>query len=413
MRYALILVVLHLSLICGAQPPIVRETTASAREQLYRRLVQRSIQQNLSLPLTDSTEENWITAFETISLLRYRSPWTSARLELAFENPGQRSEAYQYALLALLSSWHPGPLSNKINTLYKQTVYPKLIAGCAALMSEQQGTDRKNLITDASRRIRTAGDSLTANILERYLNNRENRLSRTQLQDLLHHPFPGNRPVVFSLQRKNRNYPGAVLVRDTAGNFLRSNGLLFTVPQLARGLYNLPCFLPNGNTPQGIFRMQGTAVSRINFIGPTPNLQLSMPAETPVNVFLSDSSISDSIWTEAFYRGLLPSSCSELPALMQTYEAGLMGRNEIIAHGTTINPEYYKGEPYYPQTPTMGCLSTREIWNSETGARMESDQQKLADAVLRAGGADGYLIVVELDNQTAPVSVAELEALLR
>lgn len=105
--------------------------------------MQRSIQQNLSLPLSDSTEENWITAFETISLLRYRSPWVSARLELAFEKTEQRSEAYQYALLSLLSSWHPGPLSNRIHTLYKQTVYPKVIAGCAVLMTDQQGADIK------------------------------------------------------------------------------------------------------------------------------------------------------------------------------------------------------------------------------------------------------------------------------
>lgn len=397
---------------CRAQPPVVRETTASAREQLYRRLVQRSIQQNLSLPLTDSTEENWITAFETISLLRYRSPWTSARLELAFDHPEHRSEAYQYALLSLLSSWHPGQLSNKINTLYKQSVYPKVIAGCAVLLSELEGADRKSLRADACRRIKERGDSLTAGILSGFINSRESRLSRTQLYDLLHHPFPGNRPVVFCFQRQNRNYPGAVVVRDTAGNFLRNNGLLFTVPQLARSLYNLPCFLSNGNTPQGIFRMQGTAVSRINFIGPTPNLQLSLPAETPVNVFLGDT-ITDSIWTEELYYGLLPPSCRNMPSLMQTFEAGLMGRTEIIAHGTTINPEYYKGEPYYPQTPTMGCLCTREIWSSETGVRLESDQQKLTDAIIRAGGTDGYLIVVELDNQAIPVSAAELEALIR
>ena len=391
----------------------MREATTSAREQLYRRLVQRSIQQNLSLPLTDSTEENWISAFETISLLRYRSPWVSARLEQAFDKIEQRSEAYQYALLSLLSSWHPGPLSGKINTLYKQTVYPKVIAGCAVLLSEQEGADRKSLLADACRRTQEHGDSLTAGILARHINNRGSRLNRTQLHDLLHHPFPGNRPVLFSFQRQNRNYPGAVVVRDTAGNFLRNNGLLFTVPQLARSLYNLPSFLTNGNTPQGIFRMQGTAVSRINFIGPTPNLQLSLPAETSVNVFLGDSTITDSMWTEELYRSLLPPSCRNMPSLMQTYEAGLMGRTEIIAHGTTINPEYYKGESYYPQTPTMGCLCTREIWSGETGVRLESDQQKLNDAVLRAGGTDGYLIIVALDNQSTPVSAAELEALIR
>jgi hypothetical protein len=397
----------------SAQVPVVKETTASAREQLYRRLVQRSIQQNLSLPLSDSTEEQWITAFETLALLRYRSPWTTARLEQSFDRIPERSEAYQYALLSLISASHPSPLSAKIDQLYKGTVYPKAIAGCAALLTGQQKTDPKKISADACRRIEETGDSLTAAVLHRYLTNREQHLSRAQLRELLFHPFPGKRPVVFSLQRQNRNYPGVAIVRDTSGKFLIQKNLLFSVPQLARGLYNLPAILTNGNTPQGIFRMQGTAVSRINFIGPTPSLQLSMPAETPVGTFLGDSTITDSSWTEARYLGLLPPSCRNMKALMQTYDAGRMGRTEIIAHGTTINPEYYKGEPYYPQTPTMGCLCTKEIWNSETGARQESDQQKLVDALALAGGTDGYLVVIELDNQEAPVSITELEALIR
>jgi hypothetical protein len=39
---------------------------------------------------------------------------------------------------------------------------------------------------------------------------------------------------------------------------------------------------------------------------------------------------------------------------------------------------------------------------------MESDQQKLVDAVKKAGGADGYCIVIEIDDQQKPVSVNEI-----
>jgi hypothetical protein len=390
----------------------MKETTATAREQLYRRLVQRSIQQNLSLPLSDSTEEQWITGFETISLLRYRSPWTTARLEHAFDSIQLRSEAYQYALLSLVSAWHPSVLSPKIGHLYKHSIYPKVLAGCAVLMYDTQNTDRQTLLNGAVRRISGLGDSLTAGILYRHLENREKIPAVYKLRDLLHHPFPGNGPVVFSLQRLDRNYPGALLIRDSSGNFLRNkNGLLFTVPQLARSIYNLPSFLSNGNTPQGIFRMQGTAVSRINFIGPTPNLQLSMPAEIDVRFFLRDSTLPDSNWTVERYLNLLPPSCRNEAVLMQSYEAGIMGRTEIIAHGTTINPEYYKSEPYYPQTPTMGCLCTREIWSSETGALLESDQQALVDALNKAGGTTGYLIVMEINDEKRPVSYSDLEML--
>ena len=52
---------------------------------------------------------------------------------------------------------------------------------------------------------------------------------------------------------------------------------------------------------------------------------------------------------------------------------------------------------YYPYTPTAGCLSTKEIWDA-SGKCIFSDQQKLANAVKKAGGANGYLIVLELDD---------------
>jgi hypothetical protein len=91
--------------------------------------------------------------------------------------------------------------------------------------------------------------------------------------------------------------------------------------------------------------------------------------------------------------------------LYNSYYAGLAGRTEIIAHGTTINPEYYRGQPYYPHTPSQGCLCTKEIWN---GKRLESNQQKLIMALLKAGGAKGYCVVIELDDKQSAVKMEEI-----
>ena len=95
--------------------------------------------------------------------------------------------------------------------------------------------------------------------------------------------------------------------------------------------------------------------------------------------------------------------------LYHSYYAGLIGRSEIIAHGTTLDPKLYSDKPYYPLTPSQGCLCTREVWN---GKRLESDQQKLINALLKAGGANGYCVVIELDDKQSAVTLSDILPLL-
>ena len=232
------------------------------------------------------------------------------------------------------------------------------------------------------------------------------------LQPLFAKDYLKGNVVVYSIQRKNRNYPGLTIIKDTAGNFITSDsGSLFSVPQLARSLSNMPGYITNGNTPQGIFRLHGFDKSRSLFIGPTENLQLTMAGETSPKHFLKDSTLSDTVWKTSFYERLLPRGLKSYAPLYQAYYAGIAGRTEIIAHGTTVNPAYYTGQPFQNFTPTAGCLCTKEIWDA-AGKRIFSDQQKLTDAVKQAGGADGYLIVIDIDDVEKAVSTEEILPLL-
>ena len=230
--------------------------------------------------------------------------------------------------------------------------------------------------------------------------------SKKILSDLFSKKFLPGQILMFSIQRRNRDYPGLLVIRNQNGSFVTdSAGNIFNIPQLARSITNLPFYLRNGNTPQGIFLMYGFGVSMSSFIGPTANVQLSMPVETSLQKFLGDSSISDSVWTIDYYKKLIPQSLRNYLPLYYSYYAGLAGRTEIIAHGTTIDPNFYINKPYYPLTPSAGCLCTKEIWN---GKRIESDQQKLVNALLRAGGANGYCVVIEIDNKQLPVTLHDI-----
>jgi len=415
-KYSLLLLLLVL-IFCNssiAQPTTtfyVKDTKAANRTRLYKSLVS-NINKNLSLPLADSTEENWMDAFYSIELLRYKSPWVDGRIHEAFKGIEKRSDGFQQSLMELVYDGYPDGFQKEVEFLLDTATNIKCITTCAAYLLKSHEKCKTVTGLKIQRRIQEHPDTAIFKAFNNRFFTATNKLP--PLKDLLQHHFFDNDKLVISFQRKNRNYPGLVIVRDSAGNFVKDEyGNVFSVPQLARSISNLPGFISNGNTPQGIFRMHGFDVSRSVFLGPTPNIQLTMPVETSIQHFMNDSTIIDSIWTEDWYRKLLPESWKAYPPFFETYYAGKAGRTEIIAHGTTVDPNYYKGQPYYPLTPTLGCLCTKEIWSEEDGTRKQSDQQKLVDALKKAGGADGYFIVIELNDEQRAVDLSDILSLLK
>jgi hypothetical protein len=395
--------------------PYAPHTTKENRVKEYRNLVNHSINKNLSLDLTDSTEENWEDAFWAMELINYKSPWTDSRIRLAFDSIEKRSIGFQRAALELIYTLQIKEYTAAVHKLLLQTNNSKIFAMSAEylLLCNSSLTVISEISDIADKKIANfKGDNNLA-IFYSLLIRIEKKLSsvsiNTDLAPLFATDYLKGNVIVYSIQRKNRNYQGITIVKDRNGNFITDQpGNIFSVPQLARSITNLPGYLTNGNTPQGIFRMDGFDISRSSFIGPTENIQLTMPVETSIQHFFSDSSLTDTIWTPAVYEKLLPNGLKNYRSLFESFYSGMAGRTEIIAHGTTVNPEYYANQPYYPLTPTQGCLATKEIWSTVDGKRMETDQQKLVNAIKAAGGADGYCIVIEIDDQQKPVSTQDI-----
>jgi len=387
-------------------------TTDVARAKLKERLIKNSITKNLLLPLTDSTEENWQDAFDAMEVMEYNSPFTKSKIHFAFDSIEIRSISFQRALLEVAYTNYPGVFPLQTRSLMNSTTDPKIFAMCAEyLIQNKNDSILKYKISE--KLFAKFGDSVYINPVLNMLQTRlEKPVSKEiytvkeVLKTILNKDFLPNQIVMYSFQRKNRDYPGMVLIRNAAGDFIKDSlGNIFNIPQLARSITNLPGYLRNGNTPQGIFRMYGFGVSMSSFIGPTANVQMGMPVELSLQKFFDDTTITDSVWSMDWYQKLIPRQLKDYLPLYDSYYAGLIGRSEIIAHGTTIDPKYYVGKPYYPLTPTQGCLCTKEIWN---GKRLESDQQKLVNGLLKAGGANGYCVVIELDDKHAPVTLKDV-----
>jgi len=217
-------------------------------------------------------------------------------------------------------------------------------------------------------------------------------------------------PVVFSFQRPGRQQMGLALVRQADGRFVRrADGGLFNIGQLALSSSGLPGTITLGNTPQGLFTIQGAGRAASNiWIGPTPYLHTKVPGEASVAEYEQRAAgPNEPAWTLDRYRALLPVSWRDFAPIQEAWLAGRAGRDEMLMHGSTIDPRYYAGSRYYPGTPSDGCLVAMEYWAPD-GTMAHSDQIALLQAFTAQGRDRGYMVLVELDAGPTPVALAEV-----
>ncbi|MEO5984830.1 MAG: hypothetical protein ABIP80_04955 [Ferruginibacter sp.] len=394
--------------------PALTSTTSKNRQIFYDRLVNQTINKNLNLTLSDSTEDRWEDAFYALELLGKRNDAIDEKIKYAVVNLPQRSTSFQRALLELLYTNYQQLFTKDVMALYKSIAHPKIFAMCGEylLAGSKTSSEKNQLLSIALARTNDMKGPLLSQLMYNIRMSGKKTLPPSFHTFLKKDYLRGN-SVVISFQRKNRNFPGLVMVKDTSGNFVKdSSGNFFSVTQLARSINNLPGYLTNGNTPEGVFRMDGFDVSKGSMIGPTPNVQMTMPFEYNARHFYRDSTLPDTIENIELYKNLLPKNFRNYYPMQQSFFAGLAGRTEIIAHGTTVNPEYYAGLTYYPLTPTMGCLCTKEIWSGQNGRRMYSDQQLFVDAIEKAGGPTGYVIVINIDDKQSAVTLKDITPIL-
>jgi hypothetical protein len=392
------------------------------RVALEKDLRERMIGRNFLLPLDSNTEDKYLSACWAVSQFLFDSPEVMRGFTTLFGGYDSLSYDTKRALLEAVYAVAPRQYVPAMEGVLGKEKDPKLFAMAAVYLYCRDSTIEKGNALKIQMVEKFPGYDTVA-ILEELQNYLSYHTAFVQqktpdIPALFAWQRTAGQKVIYSFQRWDRDYPGLAVIQDADGHFVRDGqGRLLLFEQLARSGPDLPYFITNGSTPQGVYSIQGTDVSRTNFIGPTPNLQLLLPFEggwdryfqQPRDTMAADPEI-DSLNR---YRELLPPGWKDYAPMMEAWTAGKIGRTEIIAHGTTIDPEYFSGKPFYPLTPTMGCLCAKELWNPTSGHLLVSEQFNLVSAFLSTPGRKGYLYVINVDNQHKPLSRAEIEAWVR
>lgn len=405
-------------------------TAQSRREDIYsgfvlydkRAWLEKDLRdQVVGHTFTQSIDSNTEYRFESACLAISQFQLTGPAVTQGFDKLFGQYDSLEYdtrrALLEAVYATYPRRYVQQVQQVFQQETHPKLFAMCAAYLFRQD-TSVSNSNTIKIRMVEQFSnyDSIPLlRALEDHLNTYlHSRAQKTpDIPTLFNYQAARRQKTIYSFQRWNRDYAGLAIVQDASGRFMRHpDGRLMVFEQLARSASDLPYFITNGSTPQGIYSIQGTGVSKNSLIGPTPNLQLLMPNESTWDKYFQLppwehwDSTRDSMVS---YLELLPPSWRKYAPITEVFRAGLIGRTEIIAHGTTIDPEYFKNKPWYPLTPTNGCLCAKELWNVSNGRLLVSEQFNLVSAFMATPGSKGYLFVINLDDQPAPMTRAELE----
>lgn len=326
---------------------------------------------------------------------------------------GQRDADTQRALLTAAHTLYPAESAPLLWPLLPQLTASKPFAIAAyALLQADPGAGPRLLGLVPSQFPGWADDPRLTALMQRL---QPAAAAQPPLADLLAAPLRAGFPVIVSLQRPGRQQMGLALVRAADGRFVRdAAGQLFTSPQLALARSGLPGTITNGNTPQGVFSIVGAGTATNPNIGPTPYLHSKLPIEAPVAEFEHVEMVDTAAWSAAVYDSFLPDSWRAWSPIKEAWLAGRAGRDELLVHGTTINPAYYAGTSYYPGTPQQGCMISNEDWDPATGRLLASRQLTLAQTYAAAGARSdlaGYLVVVELAGE-GPVRPAEAQVLV-
>ncbi|PIQ08915.1 MAG: hypothetical protein COW71_09240 [Ignavibacteriales bacterium CG18_big_fil_WC_8_21_14_2_50_31_20] len=384
-------------------------TTKIKRNEFKNNLINNNIELTLSQELNDSSEAKWQNSFWAMELMGYKSENTFTAIKSALNKFDNTTITFQRALLEVVFTLYKNEFYHEISKVLESTHNEKIFAMAANHLIRFKNS--KYNTEEFTSLLKNKFPKWNDNSILLSLYNHFNGSTEVKfkLDEIFSLKFIPNSTIIFCLQRKNRNYEGAIVIRNINEKFIRDNsGKIIIIPSLARSVTNLPYYITNGNSPQGFYSVQNIGRTSNVFIGPTPILELGMPFELSVNKFFHDQR-PNTEWNFETYDELIPKEFRGNKNYYESFYAGMAGRTEIIAHGTTINPMYYKSETYYPNTPSLGCITQSELWDENTGKLNFSNQAKLIEILRTVDISNAYLLLIEIDSLNANIKLSDIQ----
>lgn len=374
--------------------------------KIFRLELDTQIKGTLNTKLNSRTEIKWISLFRKVGLQLHRTEEVFSLVEIASKYASTGSIKFQRAVVEAIITLYPIEFNETIDSLFNFTNDPTLYSYLVHYYSNLNSFNKVGYIAETKRRFPNFQSIPQLKFLLYYLE--ENSISPPPLAEIFSNNFIEGKTIIYSLHRKDRSYPGITIIKKPNGQFVKGeNDSIFYVEQLALSVTNLPGYLSQGNTPQGIFSVVGFYNSPTPSIGPTAAVLTRIPYEVPIKLWYH-STVSKSHWDIKDYKNLLPESWKEYLPIYESFYAGNTGRRKIVMHGSVDDLSFYDTLPYAPLTPSKGCLTTTEIWSDSTGQNIKSNQAKLMNAFFSTGQLYGFLVVIDIDDKKEAVTINEI-----
>ncbi|HEY9621454.1 MAG TPA: hypothetical protein V6C78_13850 [Crinalium sp.] len=409
---------------------MMAQATAAARVEQRQQQERQVRPENYDLsrfPITDANERHWRNMLWTTAIVEPQADYVDraiAQLLSFASRPGLSRTQQRTVEMALqvgtqLYLSNPGSYS-AIEAGFRQVLERSPSAewsamSLAALTKAGASADQRQQWGDRLRqRFPQWNQDVYLYTALRELADLDNPSAPPPLRDLLSWAIAPNQLQMYVFCQPDRGKLCQAVLKDRNGQFVRQNGQLWSVSLLLRPVHSgLGWNFTRGQTPQGIFRIEGTRTpdpTTFRAYGSFPLVKLFVPYEDGVREFLpgrpgqAPASLTD-------YQALLPPSWRSYFPIQQTYWAGKAGRGLFRIHGSGEDPNFFTNNRRYPDSfgwnPSIGCLSALERYD-DAGRLQQADMPKILDAFTRIGGANfsGYLVVVDLPG---PISLEQIE----
>jgi hypothetical protein len=433
-----------------AQPSlIVPQAIESSRIQQKLKQTSQVRADNYDLqkhPVSDAEEKHWKNILWTTAIVEPQDPFVAQALNGILSLSGRSGlsaaqsrtvdMAFQIGTQLYLSypTVYPS-IGQRFAETVERGTDPRWVAmALSGLAKSQLPPDR---IQQLSVRVRQRFPQWSQNpVLLTTLEDVKEQLSPSAtppLKDLLNWTIAPGQMHLYVICTHDRQALCTAVLKNPQGKFVRATdstisangmkvqqGQLWSIPLLLRSIHGLGWNFTRGETPQGIYRIEGLTPQPdhefFRAYGHFSLINLFTPFEAGAQSFLPGrpGPFSGNLQS---YKALLPPTWRNYAPIDQSYWAGRIGRGLFRIHGSGEAADFFRkprSDNSSSWNPTLGCLSALELYD-QTGKLQQADMPIILNTLASQGGKNlaGYLIVVEIPSPSQnPVSLEDIEAAL-